>query len=138
MKASRTILAAAGLILAAGLPFFGATGAGAALRPPLAARPHVSVWRSAERHAIDRRRDRFARGRGNGLDLFGDIGPTEGETPTGEQAEAPQVAIFFPPIPAFGRVAAEFVGPKIIEIGSRAPAPRRARLPVVIYGDVSR
>ncbi len=137
MKASLTNLAAAGLILAGGAAVFGATGAAAGLRSPVSAHPAVSASRG-EHHAMGEGRRRHRRGYGSELDLFGAAGPTEGETPAGEEEEAPRPAVFCPSISALGGVAADYAGPRIIEIGSHAPAARRGPLPVVVYGDFSR
>ncbi len=140
MKASLTKLAAAGLILASGSAVLGSSGAAAGWRPSVFPHPTVSAWRGESHRAIEEGRRRAERGRRNRFDqfggLFGDIGATEGETPAGEEETALQVAIFVPSIPGFSRAAAQSAGPKIIEIGKRAPL--RARLPVVIYGDSSR
>ncbi|MGD1036981.1 MAG: hypothetical protein ABR878_07235 [Roseiarcus sp.] len=135
MNASCANLAAAGLILAAGAAVFGATGAAAGLRAPVAASPIVSVWRDDERRVIGERGRRAGRDRRDRLDWFGLGGPTEGETPAAEEDEAPQTAASCPPVPALPRVAADFAGPRIIEVGRHAPSARRGPLPVVVYGD---
>ena len=88
MKASRTILAAAGLILAAGPAVFGSSGAAAGLRPPVSPPPAVSVWRGDDHRAIEGGRRRAGRDHRNRLDLFGAAGPTESQTPAGEEEEA--------------------------------------------------
>jgi hypothetical protein len=137
MKASLVNLAAAGLIVAAGLSVSGATGAVAGLRPPGGAHPAVSPWRGAERHAAEEGWRRHRRGQGGGLDLSGAVGQAEDETPAAEEEEAPQTLTFYPPVSGLDVVVADFAGPRIIEIGGRAPKARRGALPVVVYGDYS-
>ena len=136
MKASLTNLAAAGLICAAGLPVFGATSAAAGLRPHVFVHAAVSASRSGERHATREGRRRARRGYPGELDFLGAVGPSEGEPPAAEEEAPPQAANSCPPATEHRRVAAN-VGPRIVEIGARAPAARRGRWPVVVYGDFS-
>jgi len=138
MEASCANWIAVGSILAAGLAVFGSTGAAAGLRPPVSPHPAVSVRRGDDRRAIEGAARRAGRDHRNQFDLFGGVGPAEGETPAAQAEEIPQAAVFCPPDSALGRVAAESTGPKIIKVGSHAPAARRGALPVVIYGDLSR
>jgi hypothetical protein len=138
MEASCANWIAVGSILAAGLAVFGSTGAAAGLRPPVSPPPAVSIWRGGDHRAIEDVRRRAARDHRNQLDLFGAVGPTEGETPAAQEEEAPQADVSCPPASALGRVAAQSAGPRIIEIGGHASAARRGPLPVVIYGDLSR
>ena len=136
MKASCANWVAAGLILAGGAAVFGSTGAAAGLRPPVSSPSTVSVWRGDDLRAIAGARRRAGLYRRGQLNFFGAAGPTEGETPAAQEEEAPQAATPCPPtIPGFGRLAAESAGPRLIEIGGRAPSARRGPLPIVVYGD---
>ena len=135
MKASRTILVAASVFLAAGSAGLGPTGAAAGLRPPVSAHAAVSVGRGGERHAIGEGRHRDRGGYGGELDLSGVAGPMGGETPVGQEEEAPQPAALCPPFAAAGRAAAFSSGPRIIEVAALAPVARRGPLPIVVYGD---
>ncbi len=140
MRASYSVSAVAVLALAAGSSVLGATEAGAGLRAVYAARPAVSVLRGVERHAGEQGRRRYRRDFEDQLGLLGLLGaggPTVSGTPAGQGEETEQPAVFFPRLPAFGRLAADHPGPKIIEIGGHASAARRTRLPVVVYGDPS-
>jgi hypothetical protein len=127
MKASCASLAAAGLILAAGSAAFGATGGAAGLRAPVTAPPIVSIRRGDARRAERDRRDR--------RDVFGVVGPMGSEPPARQEEEAPQAAALCPPFAAAGRPAPVSSGPRIIEVGGRAPVARRGPLPVVVTGD---
>ena len=140
MKASSTNWAAASLILALGLPVFGASGAAAGLRAPLARPPAIAVWRGHERRglAIDRRIVR--RERRNEFNGQGDVGlaPDAAAASEPPSEEAPpwtvESADFCPPPAARERS----LGPLIIEIGARDAATRGGLLPAIIYGDSSR
>ncbi|MGO4869384.1 MAG: hypothetical protein ACLPGW_02040 [Roseiarcus sp.] len=133
MKASRTFLVAASLIVAAGSAAFAASAGAPGLHAPVPAPSAVSVWRGGERHAVEQRQRRVDGDRRGRLDLFGVVGADEGEAPAAEEEAAPQAAVYCPPVPALGAAAAWSSGPRIIEIGGQ-PA-RRGPWPVVVYGD---
>ena len=147
MKASRMSVAVAGALLAVGMGSLTSSGAIAGMRGP--GGTGFSFHGAAPRRigglhapfnpaaAFDRRPMRRRRG-GEGFDSFDGTGAFPDEAPQDAQGAPPVqvMAYFAPAAPATeapGWAPARSGGPKIIEIGRRAP--RRVHWPVVVYGD---